>query len=97
MDDDIDYAVVHYEGVFGVRGTYVAVPWDALRFTDERNRETDRGRDHRGPGDTPREGRFRRGEACGGGDRRRARWRQDGQKRIADSCTVYTRGGAREG
>ncbi len=36
MDGDIDYAVLDYGGLLDVRDKYFAVPWDALRFSEDR-------------------------------------------------------------
>jgi sporulation protein YlmC with PRC-barrel domain len=38
MDGDIDYVVLDYGGFFGVSDKYFAVPWDALRFSDDRKK-----------------------------------------------------------
>jgi sporulation protein YlmC with PRC-barrel domain len=38
MDGDIDYAVLDYGGFLGVSDKYFAVPWDALRFSDDRTK-----------------------------------------------------------
>ena len=38
MDGDIDYAVLDYGGFLGVSDKYFAVPWDALRFSDDRKK-----------------------------------------------------------
>ena len=35
MDGDIDYAVLDYGGFLGVSDKYFAVPWEALRFSDD--------------------------------------------------------------
>ena len=39
----------------------------ALAADGRSQRAADRGRDHKGRRDAPRQGRFRRGQACGGG------------------------------
>jgi sporulation protein YlmC with PRC-barrel domain len=38
MDGDIDYVVLDYGGFLGVSDKYFAVPWDALRFSDDRKK-----------------------------------------------------------
>ena len=38
MDGDIDYVVLDYGGFLGVSNKYFAVPWEALQFSDDRNK-----------------------------------------------------------
>ena len=38
LDGDVDYAVLDYGGFLGVNDKYFAVPWEALKISDDRKK-----------------------------------------------------------